>query len=80
MNVGTLDRAVRISVGFALFALAAGRVIGPWGYIGILPLLSGMFGSCPAYSVFGLSTCSKDERSTRNAPGDTASCTDSKPR
>lgn len=55
-NEGTLDRALRIVLGLALLYLAfTGR--GVWGYIGIVPLLTGLLGSCPVYSIFGFSTC-----------------------
>ena len=57
-NVGTLDRAVRIVAGLALISLALSDVIGVWGYIGIVPLVTGLLSSCPLYSVFGVSTCS----------------------
>jgi hypothetical protein len=56
-NVGPADRVIRVVLGVALLLLA---VIGPkipWGYVGILPLLTGLFGSCPLYSLTGLSTC-----------------------
>lgn len=56
-NVGTLDRAVRIVAGLALIGLALSDVIGVWGYIGIVPLVTGLLSSCPLYSVFGVSTC-----------------------
>lgn len=59
-NVGGLDRAVRIIAGLAL--LAAFFLLPEAGYrwfllIGIVPLITGLMGSCPAYSIFGLSTC-----------------------
>ena len=56
-NVGGIDRALRIIVGLALLALI---FVGPktwWGLIGIVPLFTGLFGACPAYSLVGLSTC-----------------------
>ena len=56
-NVGTLDRTLRIGVGLALVALAATGIAGPWGWIGIVPLATGMLGWCPAYTLFGLKTC-----------------------
>lgn len=57
VNVGTVDRAARIIVGIALIAAAATHTVGAWGYIGILPLLTGLLRVCPAYSVLGLNTC-----------------------
>ncbi|MBO9353489.1 DUF2892 domain-containing protein [Bordetella petrii] len=56
-NIGGLDRALRIVVGLALMALAATGVVGWWGWLGALPLLTGLFRFCPAYSVLGLSSC-----------------------
>ena len=56
-NAGTIDRALRIIAGLALIALAATGTVGVWGWIGIVPLLTGIIGVCPAYSIFGISTC-----------------------
>jgi hypothetical protein len=57
-NVGTIDRTLRIVAGIALIALAVTGTIGAWGWIGIVPLATGVFRFCPAYMPFGLSTCS----------------------
>lgn len=56
-NVGTIDRALRILVGVALIALAATGKIGVWGYVGVIPVLTGLFSFCPAYALLGLNTC-----------------------
>lgn len=56
-NVGGIDRILRIVVGLVLVALAATGTIGVWGYIGVVPILTGALGWCPAYLPFGLSTC-----------------------
>ena len=56
-NVGTLDRILRIVAGLVLIALAATGTVGLWGYIGIVPLLTGLFRFCPAYPLLGISTC-----------------------
>ena len=58
VNVGNVDRIVRIAVGLALIGLAIAGAIGPWGYIGIVPLLTGFMRVCPAYSLLGINTCS----------------------
>lgn len=58
VNVGTVDRALRIVVGLVLIGLAATGRIGAWGWIGILPLLTGIVRVCPAYSILGVKTCS----------------------
>ena len=61
VNVGMADRIARIIVGAALIAFALG-LIAPgiswaWiGWIGVVPILTALFGTCPAYSLFGMST------------------------
>ncbi|MFO1466172.1 MAG: DUF2892 domain-containing protein [Steroidobacteraceae bacterium] len=57
MNVGGIDRPVRIIAGVVLIALAATHTIGLWGWIGIIPLATGLAGFCPAYTLLGLNTC-----------------------
>lgn len=61
-NVGKVDRVVRVVAGLALIGMALGGVIGGWGYLGIVPLLSGAVGLCPLYSVLGINTCSLGSR------------------
>ncbi|MEO5372872.1 MAG: DUF2892 domain-containing protein [Alphaproteobacteria bacterium] len=56
-NVGGIDRLLRIIVGLALIASAITGLFTPWGYIGVVPLLTGLIGWCPAYQPFGMSTC-----------------------
>jgi hypothetical protein len=56
-NVGSVDRSVRILVGIALITATLFGSIGAWGWIGLLPLATGLFRICPAYLPFGLSTC-----------------------
>ena len=57
-NVGTIDRGIRILFGLALIGAALAGAIGPWGWLGVIPLATGIFRFCPAYLPFGLSTCS----------------------
>ncbi|MEY4257621.1 MAG: hypothetical protein RJA56_522 [Pseudomonadota bacterium] len=57
-NVGGLDRTIRITVGLALIAAAATGTIGLWGWVGVVPLLTGSLGWCPPYTLLGLNTCS----------------------
>jgi hypothetical protein len=59
LNVGNPDRIVRILVGTALMALAALGSIGPWGYIGVVPLITGLVAYCPLYALLGLRTASR---------------------
>ena len=56
-NVGGIDRVIRIIVGIVLIALAVTGVFTPWGYIGIVPLVTAVIGWCPAYLPFGIKTC-----------------------
>jgi hypothetical protein len=56
-NVGSLDRVLRVLVGLALIAAAWLGAIGSWGWLGLVPLATGLIGTCPAYLPFGLSTC-----------------------
>jgi len=59
-NVGKADKAVRIIGGLAI--IAAGLYFGSWwGAIGVLPIITGTLGWCPAYLPFGISTCCKVE-------------------
>jgi hypothetical protein len=56
INEGTVDRAVRVIAGLISLSLA---FIGPksaWGYIGLLPIVTGLVGFCPAYTLLGIST------------------------
>jgi hypothetical protein len=55
-NIGTIDRLLRVIAGVALIALAATGTVGVWGYIGVVPLLTGLISWCPAYTLFGLKT------------------------
>ncbi|MED5611952.1 MULTISPECIES: YgaP family membrane protein [Pseudomonas] len=61
-NVGTVDRAVRIIVGLLLIGLSLAGVIGWWGWIGVVPLATGIFRFCPAYPLLGISTCKACKR------------------
>ena len=57
VNVGPVDRVLRILVGLVLIGLAATGRIGSWGWIGLVPLLTGIVRVCPAYSILGVKTC-----------------------
>lgn len=56
-NEGMIDRVLRVVLGLALLSLV---FVGPqtvWGYVGLVPLLTGLVGYCPLYAIFGLRTC-----------------------
>jgi hypothetical protein len=56
-NVGTVDMILRIVVGIVLIALTLMGTIGIWGWIGVVPLATGLFKFCPLYAMLGMSTC-----------------------
>ncbi|MFT6914901.1 MAG: hypothetical protein ACJAWL_001200 [Motiliproteus sp.] len=58
-NVGSIDRVLRIIAGIVLIALVFVGPQTPWGWIGLVPLLTAVIGWCPAYRLFGLKTCAK---------------------
>jgi Inner membrane protein YgaP-like, transmembrane domain len=59
LNVGNVDRLLRMLLGIALIALAGGGFIGAWGYLGVVPLLTGISALCPLYSLLGITTTSR---------------------
>ena len=67
-NEHAVDRIVRVVAGLALLSLVW---IGPqtaWGWVGLVPLVTGLVGSCPLYRLFGVSTCSTGKTSTPQSP------------
>ncbi|BBE50502.1 hypothetical protein OYT1_ch0940 [Ferriphaselus amnicola] len=56
-NVGGIDRILRIVAGVALIALTLAGTIGAWGWIGVVPLVTGLFKFCPLYPILGMNTC-----------------------
>ncbi len=56
-NIGDIERIVRIVGGLVLIALAATGTVGVWGWLGLVPLATGLFGWCPPYSLLGINTC-----------------------
>ncbi len=57
INEGTIDRILRVVAGLAILSLA---FVGPksiWAYFGLVPLITGLVGFCPAYALFGIRTC-----------------------
>jgi len=61
-NEHSIERVVRVVAGLGLLSLT---VVGPetrWGFLGLVPLATGLLGSCPLYTVLGISTCSSKEQ------------------
>jgi hypothetical protein len=61
-NVGTIDRVARFVIGAGLIAATLAGVIGPWGWIGVVPLATAAFRFCPAYRLLGMNTCPTPNR------------------
>jgi hypothetical protein len=62
VNEGVIDRSLRVIAGLVLIGLAATGTVGLWGYIGIVPLLTGAVGICPIYSLLGINSCPAPRR------------------
>ena len=56
-NVGGIDRVLRIAVGLVLVGLAASGIVGVWGWVGVVPLATGLFRFCPLYPILGINSC-----------------------
>ncbi|OHC73444.1 MAG: hypothetical protein A3G18_05000 [Rhodospirillales bacterium RIFCSPLOWO2_12_FULL_58_28] len=56
-NVGNADKALRIIVGLGLVSIVFVGPQTPFGWVGLIPLLTAFIGFCPAYTIFGLNTC-----------------------
>jgi hypothetical protein len=56
-NVGTIDRALRVAIGLGLLAIVFVGPKTPFGWLGLIPLATAALGTCPLYSILGLSTC-----------------------
>lgn len=56
-NEGALDRTLRVIAGLAILSLAFIGPKTPLAYLGLVPLLTGLVGYCPAYSLLGIRTC-----------------------
>jgi hypothetical protein len=56
-NVGGIDRILRIFAGLVLIGLALTGKVGVWGWIGVVPLATGLLSTCPLYSILGFNSC-----------------------
>jgi hypothetical protein len=62
LNVGGIDRILRIVVGLALIGATLAGMLPVWGWIGVVPLLTGIFKFCPAYMLLGMNTCPMEKK------------------
>ncbi len=56
-NAGTIDRSIRVLLGLVLISLVFVGPQTPWGWIGVVPLVTGLIGYCPVYKLVGINTC-----------------------
>ena len=63
-NEHKVERVIRIALGLAVLSLAFIGPRTPWAYLGVIPLVTGLLGSCPLYTLFGISTCTLRHRTT----------------
>lgn len=63
-NEATVERVIRVIAGIGLLSLVFVGPQTPWGWIGVVPLLTGLIGSCPLYTLLGISTCPMKETSS----------------
>jgi hypothetical protein len=56
-NEHPIERVVRVALGLGLLAITQVGPQTPWGWLGVIPIATGLLGSCPLYSIFGINTC-----------------------
>ncbi|HEV7455561.1 MAG TPA: DUF2892 domain-containing protein [Roseococcus sp.] len=56
-NVGGVDRMLRVAVGLALIVATLAGLVGAWGWVGVVPLATGLLRTCPLYTLLGIRTC-----------------------
>lgn len=64
-NESTIDRGIRVVLGLGLLSLVFVGPETPWGWLGLVPLATGLLGSCPLYTVLGVSSCPAPTRPAR---------------
>jgi hypothetical protein len=65
VNIGKPERVLRVLLGLGVLSLTIWGPHSAWGLLGLSPLLTGMTGRCPAYGLFGVTTCPLEAKSTR---------------
>jgi len=68
INESHFDRIMRAATGLTLILAAATGFVGSWGWIGVVPLVTGLVGFCPLYRLFGLSSCPMPRTDEMDAP------------
>lgn len=62
VNVGNIDRILRIVIGVVLVTLAATGIFSPWGWLGVVLVITGLMKFCPFYALFGMSSCPAEKK------------------
>jgi len=68
-NIGTFDRILRITVGLFLIIATTANLIGIWGWVGIIPLATGLLSFCPLYALLGIRSCAVQTHADEDASG-----------
>lgn len=63
-NIHNIERGVRVVAGLAIISLVFIGPQTPWGWLGVIPLATGLIGWCPPYALFGISTCKKPDQTS----------------
>lgn len=58
-NIHNIERAVRVVIGAAIVSLVFIGPQSPWGWLGLVPIATGLIGWCPPYAMLGINTCKK---------------------
>lgn len=61
-NIHAVERVIRVAVGLGLLSQAVFGLQNPWFFLGAVPVLTGLLGWCPPYSLFGINTCNLGKR------------------
>ena len=61
-NIHNIERGVRVVAGLAIISLVFIGPQTPWGWLGVIPLATGLIGWCPPYALLGISTCKKPDQ------------------
>lgn len=69
-NIHKFERVARVVIGAVVVSFAFKEPMNYWFFLGIVPLVTGLIGNCPAYSLVGFSTCSKESCATNGAKKD----------
>jgi len=56
-NVGTIDKVIRVIIGAVLISLVFVGPQTPWGWIGVIPIVTALVSFCPLYTILGIKTC-----------------------